>query len=86
VSCIDALKSVGLSTPDSLKRTFRSPRFRYALGSFAAANGIAPAVVSHLAAVVLAVVVKNARMIQQHFPEMMYDSTIVRMVQRRAKR
>jgi len=63
-----------------------SPRFRYALYSFAAASGVAPAKVSHLASVVLAVVVKKARIIQQHFPEMMFDPAISAVVQKRAQR
>jgi ppGpp synthetase/RelA/SpoT-type nucleotidyltranferase len=84
VSAVAALKAVGMTTPKSLTRTLRSSRFRYAVRSFSAAHGIAPTEVSHLATVVLAVVVKNARVVQLHFPEMIYDSTITRIVQRRA--
>jgi hypothetical protein len=84
VSCVEALKSVGLGTPASLKRMFRSPKYRYAVHSFAAANGIAPIDVSHLASVVLAAVVKDASTLWHHFPEMIYDPTIEQIAQRRA--
>jgi ppGpp synthetase/RelA/SpoT-type nucleotidyltranferase len=86
VSCVAALKAAGISTPSSLTSMFQSSRFKYALRSFAAAHGIAPAEVSHLAAIVLAIIVKSPRTIYQHFPEMMYDSDITGMVHRRVKR
>ncbi len=82
-SGVAALKAVKLGTQESLNVVLRSSRFRYALRSFAAAHGIAPTEVSHLATVVLAVVVKNPRVVQIHFPEMIYDSTIMSIVQRR---
>jgi hypothetical protein len=83
VSCVAALKAAGISTPYSLTPMLKSSRFRYALRSFAAAHGIAPEEVSHLATIVLAIIVKSPRTIHQHFPEMMYDSEITGMVQRR---
>jgi len=86
VSCVDALKAVGLGTPASLSTLIRSGRFRYAVSSFASSQGIAPSEVSHLAIVVLAIVVKNPRMLQRHFPEIVYDLSIEQMVQRRVAR
>src|SRR5205823_2253552 len=48
VSCVDALKAVGLSTPASLMRMFRTQRYRDSVRSFAASAGIAPGQVAHL--------------------------------------
>jgi ppGpp synthetase/RelA/SpoT-type nucleotidyltranferase len=84
VSCVDALKTVGLGTPASLGQMFKSGRFRYAVRSFATAKGLAPAEISHLAEVVLAVMAKNVHVVQRHFPEMMYDPAIRLIVERRA--
>jgi hypothetical protein len=86
VSCVEALKTVGLGTPLSLKRMFQSSRFHYAQQSFAALQGIAPADISHLARVVLAVATKNAAFIQHHFPEMKFDPAVRQFVERRAAR
>lgn len=86
VSCSEALKSVGLSTPASLRNVFKSRRFHDAISSFAALQGIAPESVSHLAVIVLAVVVKKAKMVQRHFPEIVFDSAIKQMIQRRSTR
>lgn len=85
-TCVEALRAVGLGTPASLSAMFRSPRFKYSLKSFAALQGIVPEEVSHLAQIVLAIAVKDARVIREHFPEMMYDPTIARLVERRAAR
>ncbi len=86
ISCVGALKAVGLGTPMSLRNVLKSSRFRYAVTTFAASQGIAPANVSHLAVVVLAVVVKDARMVQRHFSEIVFDSAIKQMVERRLTR
>jgi ppGpp synthetase/RelA/SpoT-type nucleotidyltranferase len=86
VSCVEALKAAGMGTPASLKRVLRSARFRYALSSFAASQGIAPVEVSHLAAVVLAVIVKRVATVQHHFPNLIFDLALRSMVQRRTAR
>lgn len=86
VSCVDALRAAGLGTPTSLRKMFRSSRFRYILHTFAALHGIGIDEVSHLAAVVLAVVAKDPRIVHQHFPEMIYDPTIAQIVEKRVKR
>jgi hypothetical protein len=86
VSCVDALKAVGLGTPASLQKMFRSRRFQYALQSFAALQGVGQAEVSHLARVVLAVAVKNVSFIEHHFPEMKFDPALSQFVERRAAR
>lgn len=85
-SCVDALKAAGLGTPASLREMFQSREFRGALRSFAALQGIAPADVSHLASVVLAVAVKDIRIIHNHFPEMKFDPPMVQFVEKRAAR
>lgn len=79
-SCVEALKAVGLDTPGALEAAFNSPRFHSALSLFATSHGIAPENVSHVAAVVLAVVVTDARVVKRYFPEIMIDSVIERMV------
>jgi len=84
-SCLDALKTVGLGTAASLRLLFRSSKFRYAISTFASSEGIAPEQVSHLAAVVIAVAIKNVRIVQHHFPEIIYDPAIARLVERRAR-
>jgi ppGpp synthetase/RelA/SpoT-type nucleotidyltranferase len=86
LSCVEALKAVGLGTALSLRRMLTSQRFRYAVNSFATTNGIAPTEASHLACVVLAVMVKDVRIIPLHFPEMIYDPAIDLIVRRRMKR
>jgi ppGpp synthetase/RelA/SpoT-type nucleotidyltranferase len=85
-SCVEALKAVGLGTAASLRAMLSSARFRGAVRYFAAAQGIAPAQLSHLAVVVVAVAVKDARHIQQHVPEIVFDPAIAGLVQRRAQR
>lgn len=83
-SCVDALKAARLLTPRTLRKLFKSPRFRNALSSFAASQGIAPASVSHLAVIVLAIVVKDARMVGRYFPEIVFDPAIERLVGERS--
>ena len=85
-SCVEALKAVGLGTPSSLSSMFRSSRFRYALRSFAALQGISQTDVSHLASVVLAVVVKDAGVVDHHFPEIINDPAIRHFFERRTNR
>jgi Region found in RelA / SpoT proteins len=84
-SCVDALRAAGIGTPASLRRVLHSPRFRYALRSFAASEGIAPSDVSHLATVVLAVVVKNVNIVRHHFPNLIYDPSLASFVERRIR-
>jgi hypothetical protein len=63
---------------------FKSGRFRYATKTFAASQGISPNEVSHLAAVVLAIIVKDLPTVQRHFPNLIYDPSLSSIVQRRA--
>jgi hypothetical protein len=86
VSCVEALRAAGLVTAASLKATLTSSKFRSAAKSFASLSGIGPAQVSHLAIVVLAVAVKNLNVVRLHFPEMMFDSAITTVVERRSSR
>jgi hypothetical protein len=76
VSCVEALRAVGLGTATSLAAMFRSRRYRYVLRSFAANQGLGTDSVSHLAAVVLAIVIKDSRVVQHHFPEIINDPAI----------
>jgi ppGpp synthetase/RelA/SpoT-type nucleotidyltranferase len=85
-SCVEALRAAGLGTPVSLHKMFHSNRFRYILHTFAALQGIGVDKVSHLAAVVLALVVKDPRIVNHHFPEMMFDPAITSIVEKRVKR
>lgn len=84
MSCVEALRAVGLGTAASLRSWMGSGRLRYAVRSFASSQGIAPALVSHLALVVLAVGTKQTRTIQAHFPEILYDPTISVLLDTRA--
>jgi hypothetical protein len=85
VVSVEAVKAVGLGTPWSLLRLFRSPRFRYAARTFAAGNGIDVESISHLAAVVNALAVKNPRFVRLHFPEMLFDPALNTLIERRAR-
>lgn len=84
VACVEALKAVGLSRPKALKKMMTSKRFRYAQSVFAAESGLAPAETSHLAIVVLAVLVKGPKTLKTHFPEIIFDNTIQKLVEKRA--
>jgi ppGpp synthetase/RelA/SpoT-type nucleotidyltranferase len=86
VSCVQALRAAGLGTPASLYKLFRSHRFRYLLHTFASLQGIGVEEVSHLAAVVIAIAVKDVRIVKHHFPEIMYDPVITQIVEKRARR
>jgi ppGpp synthetase/RelA/SpoT-type nucleotidyltranferase len=76
VSCVEALKAVGLGTPVSFQTIISSRRFQRSVNSFAADQGIAPAQVSHVAVVLLAVAIKNLRVVQRHFPEFLSDPAL----------
>jgi ppGpp synthetase/RelA/SpoT-type nucleotidyltranferase len=76
VSCVEALRAVGLGTPTSLSAMFSSRRYRYISRSFAASQGIGVDDVSHLADVVLAVMTKDTKVVQHHFPEIINDPAI----------
>ncbi|MEM9591988.1 MAG: hypothetical protein AAF967_11700 [Pseudomonadota bacterium] len=75
-SCVEALSSVGLGTPNALRGVFTSSKFRRISSRFAAARDIAPKEISHPAAVVLALIVTDASAIGRHFPEVLFDQTI----------
>lgn len=85
-TCVEALRAVGLGTPTSLALALRSRSFKRSRNSFASLHGIAPESISHLAQVVLAVAMKDARVIKVHFPEMMYDPILTQIVERRAQK
>ncbi|MGO9450963.1 MAG: GTP pyrophosphokinase family protein [Candidatus Binataceae bacterium] len=76
VSCVEALKAVGLGTPISLRTMMKMRQFRRAVNSFAADQGVAPAQLSHVAVVVLAVAIKDLRVVKRHFPEFMNDPAL----------
>jgi hypothetical protein len=78
---VEALKAVGLGTPASLTTLIKTGRFQRAVNSFAADQGIAPAQVSHVAVVVLAVAVKNLPMVKRHFPEFLNDPALAAILQ-----
>jgi len=83
VSCVEALATGGVKTPWSLQHLMRSPRFRGAVRSFAARQGIGPDEVSHLALIVIATLIRNPQLVREHFPEMIYDPAIEELLARR---
>ena len=83
--------------PDLSKTRYRKPVDLYAMigaidriagesRQLSKITAIGPAQVSHLAIVVLAVAVKNLNVVRLHFPEMMFDSAITIVIERRSSR
>ncbi|MEM7176126.1 MAG: hypothetical protein AAF503_00350 [Pseudomonadota bacterium] len=79
-SCVDALRAVGLDRPRSLSAVFRSWKYRNAASAFAASRGIAPKEISHLASVVIALVVTDPVVVKRFFPEVVFDPVIEKMI------
>jgi ppGpp synthetase/RelA/SpoT-type nucleotidyltranferase len=82
-SCIEALRAVGIRTVDSLVRLMANSKFKRAVLDFAARAGKAIDSISHLAIVVIAVMVKQPRALMVHFPELVFDPIIEQMIQER---
>lgn len=76
VSCVEALHAAGLATGSSLDAIFRSRKFRSYSHAFAAAAGIDPANISHLAVIILAIAAKHPTVLANHFPEMLFDANV----------
>lgn len=82
-SCISALKLAGLTTAASLRSLMATERFKSAVKSFAAASGLAPAQVSHLALVTIAIAIREPALLKKDFPEISSDPAIDRLLPRR---
>lgn len=85
-ACVDALKSAHLGTPASLSALFQTHKYRRALNSFASLKGIAPSQVSALGSVIIAIAVKDAKVLRDHFPEILFDVALNELVETRARR
>ncbi len=80
VSCVDALRSVGLKSANSFRAMMSTRRFRSAVRSFAASHDISPVEISHLAVAVIAVAIKDADMLRTHFPEMIRHPSVAHLL------
>jgi ppGpp synthetase/RelA/SpoT-type nucleotidyltranferase len=85
-ACVAALKAAHMSTPASLKAILSSARFRYAATTYAASIGSSPLAISHLAMVVIAIALRNGPKLRTHFPEIIFDSGIERIIVGRRSR
>ncbi|MEM8561567.1 MAG: hypothetical protein AAGF57_04995 [Pseudomonadota bacterium] len=79
-ACVDALKYVGLGTSSSLGKMLESKAFASALQAFAAASGISPQAVSHLAIVIIAIAVKRPMAVGRFFPHMLFDTSLAHIL------
>jgi ppGpp synthetase/RelA/SpoT-type nucleotidyltranferase len=82
--CVDALKQAHLNTADSVRRIFRSDRFRRALRRLAASELIPSGQVSHLALTVLAIAVRSLTTLHRYFPEFI-NSVVTNAVKSRPR-
>lgn len=82
-SCVEALAAVGIRNARDLTRQLEKRGFRHRLRSFASEKGLAPAEVSHLALVVLAVGMEDAGLLRDYFPEMADDPGLAAELPRR---
>jgi ppGpp synthetase/RelA/SpoT-type nucleotidyltranferase len=76
-AALEALEGANLATARRLSTIFKSKEFRNTVVKFAAIEGIAPEVASHLAVVVLAVAIKKPAMLRLQFPEMVFSPAVV---------
>jgi ppGpp synthetase/RelA/SpoT-type nucleotidyltranferase len=81
--CVEALDAVGVRTAAKLEEIMKTRGFRRAIRTFSAGQGLEPGQVSHLALVVLAVAVRNARVLADHFPDILHDPNIASFVAKR---
>jgi len=73
---LEALHAAGLDTAARLEAVMATKRFRDAVVRFAALEGVAADMVSHLAIVVLAVGITKPRLLRQEFPEIVFSPTV----------
>lgn len=69
-TCVLALRRIRSDTANSLRRAFRSARFKRAMKAFSTVEGLPVSGVSHLALVVLAIALKDKQVLEMHFPDM----------------
>jgi ppGpp synthetase/RelA/SpoT-type nucleotidyltranferase len=73
-TCVAALRECHLSTGDALYTFVRSRGFRRAIKAYAGTLLVDPAGVSHLAVLLVAIALRNSRVLGEYFPEMSQDS------------
>jgi hypothetical protein len=71
VAAVEALHIAKLHNPIKLRPIMKSARFRRALRKFASFEGIEPNAVSHLALLVISVLMVQPNILEQQFPEML---------------
>jgi ppGpp synthetase/RelA/SpoT-type nucleotidyltranferase len=82
-SCVSALKVAGLNSAAALRSLMITNRFRSAVKSFAAASGLEPAQISHLAVVTIAIAIREPELLKKDFSEISYDPAVERLLPRR---
>jgi ppGpp synthetase/RelA/SpoT-type nucleotidyltranferase len=83
-AAVEALAAASLHTARRLSSTTQSKEFRSALLRFAAIEGIAPEVASHLAVVVLAIAVTKPLLLRQQFPDIEFSPSVAAAVKLRS--
>ncbi len=78
-SAVEALAMANLDSAERLRDTLRQRRFTRAVEEFAAAEGLAPEAVSHLAIIVLILALRDPTTLMQQFPEMFSDPGVARI-------
>lgn len=71
--CIAALRACHLNTGSALRSLMSSGRFRRAVRTYAAISGIELAKVSHLALTLIAIGLRNVRVLHDYFPQLSQD-------------
>jgi ppGpp synthetase/RelA/SpoT-type nucleotidyltranferase len=81
---VSALHTAKVQNPRRLADIFRKRQFRTAVAKFAANEGRAPVDVSHRARIILALAAFKPVLIQTHFPDLLGDPALSRMIRGRA--
>jgi len=84
--CVAALSHVGARSARSLRRTFRSRRFRRALREFANLELIPPSRVSHLALTMLVLAIRDLDAFQRFFPDFATSAAVSAVKEKRRLR
>jgi len=80
VACVEALHEVGVTSAQQIADILATKRYMRVLEKFSAMEGLAPPQVSHLARVVLAVAVVNAKVLRRSFSEMLLSPNVEALV------
>lgn len=76
VAAVDALETAKLHNSERLLPVMKSARFRRAVQKFASLEGLAPDAVSHLALVVISILIIQPKLLELHFPEILSALTL----------